>query len=97
MHHAKHKGKYSMGKWKHLALEFAVHKKFEQIGTSYTASFSEDEQTVFQLTQFSSTMGLGTKVKLKIGLPTVVFFHHLHSVSTYIFFVLIVVASFIFE
>lgn len=74
MHHAKHKGKYSMGKWKHLALEFAVHKKFEQIGTSYTASFSEDEQTVFQLTQFSSTMGLGTKVKLKIGLPTVFFF-----------------------
>ena len=66
--------KYSMGKWKHLGLEFAVHTKFEQIGTSYTASFSEDEQTIFQLTQFSSTMGLGTKVKLKMGNQQFFFF-----------------------
>ena len=40
--------------------KFVIHKEFQQTGTSYAASFSEDElqQTIWQ-TQFSSTADYG--------------------------------------
>ena len=48
--------------------EFAIHKKFQ----SYAAAFSEDKLFSSRYVgkpQFSSTAGLGNKMKLKLRLP----------------------------